>query len=354
MFMPNAGGYPNINADLMAGQRDLDMAGQMMNAGYAPNSGWLGVLAQVAQAWGGKKLAKRGDERIADALARQLEEDSRRQMAEREQAARDEQKAYERDLGRRRAELTDPVLNPQKPRDPIKVGNQIVQIGEDGTARVLHTAPRAPQQERAPTAFETQIAMARALGASPEELRALALGQGGANAAKPTPEQRETAKLEAARLKDAEDRARAAQKTLATVNQLEAMLGKGVATGPLDQYLPGKERQLFNALASELNLSTLRQNFGGNPTEGERAANAATLPGVGQYEANNRELLAKLRTQAEGILGEYQSLAGGGGPTVGAPQASPAAQAAPVNVPRAVNPQTGETLVLINGQWVPE
>ena len=198
------------------------------------------------------------------------------------------------------------------------------------------------------------MALARQLGATDEDLRALALGQGGANAAKPTPEQRETAKLEAARLKDAEDRARAAQKTLATVNQLEAMLGKGVSTGPLDQYLPGKERQLFNALASELNLSTLRQNFGGNPTEGERAANAATLPGVGQYEANNRELLAKLRTQAEGILGEYQSLAGGGGPTVGAPQASPAAQAAPANVPRAVNPQTGETLVLVNGQWVPE
>jgi len=310
-YDPVSMAFPNIQADMMRGQRDMQMADMFANSGYVQNSGPWGVLAQMAQAWAGGKLAKRGEERIADALRRQFEEETKAREREAEKAAKAEEVAYRTSLSRRREEAADPLLNPQKTRDPIKVGNQIVQIGDDGTARVLHTAPRAPQADRQPTSIEVQMALARQLGATDEDLRAMVLGGGGA--AKASPEDREAAKLQATRIKEAEDRARAAQKTLDAVGKLEGLLGSGVSTGPLDQYLPGKDRQLFNALASELNLSTLRQNFGGNPTEGERAANAATLPGVGQYEANNRELLAKLRAQAEGIIGEYQGLLGGGG-----------------------------------------
>lgn len=131
---------------MMRGQRDLDIANQLMSAQYAQDSGPWGVLAQVAQVWKGKKLAKRGEESIAEALQRQFEEDAKAQAAARERAAKEEAEEYQRNLGRRRAEAGDPLLNPQKPREPMRVGNQLVMVDDNGQARVIHETPRAPQQ----------------------------------------------------------------------------------------------------------------------------------------------------------------------------------------------------------------
>lgn len=164
------------------------------------------------------------------------------------------------------------------------------------------------QTPRAPSDIETRIALAKELGATPEQLQALALGSASEKA---SPERRETAKLDASRLKEAEDRARAAESTLVNISQLEKLMDAGLSTGPLDQYLPGRDRALFDSTAADLNLSTLRQKFGGNPTEGERAANAATLPGTQQYESNNRQQIAKIRADAEARIKEYQSMLSG-------------------------------------------
>lgn len=171
-------GLPQIQNDLMRGQRDLQMADALMQTGYIPNSGGWGALAQVLGAWRGKRLEKKAGERVSDAMRRQMEYDAAAKAEERERAAAAEEAEYQRNLGRRRNEAGDQVLNPKKPREPINIGNQLVMVGDDGQARVLHETPRAPQQGRQPTAIEVQVAMARQLGASDDQIRALVLGGG--------------------------------------------------------------------------------------------------------------------------------------------------------------------------------
>ncbi len=86
----------------------------------------------------------------------------------------------------------------------------------------------------------------------------------------------------------------------------------GLSTGPFDAWLPGADRQTYNAIAEELNVGTLRSRFGGSPTEGERAANRATLPSIDKYENVNMELLAKIREEQKRIIEEYEKMAGAG------------------------------------------
>lgn len=81
-------------------QQQQDMAAEMMQPKYAENSGGLGSLAMMVQAYAGKKLAKRADEKdIAArekfylgeeaAAARKAQREAEREMAQRTQRAAD-------------------------------------------------------------------------------------------------------------------------------------------------------------------------------------------------------------------------------------------------------------------------
>lgn len=303
-------------------------------------AGWVSLLANML---GGRKLEARADESVSQALSKMQEFDTAAKQQQQQEAMAAEEKKFQRELERDRKKAEEAAKN----RAPSEFAQLLESLPEDQRQRAalikagLAPQAQAPQQPRNPTEFELRMAQAKALGATPEQLQQMALGS---SAATVTPERREDAKLQTSRLKDAEERARAAQKTLDNVTRMEELMKGGLSTGPMDQYLPGRDRGLFDSLAADLNLSTLRQNFGGNPTEGERVANAATLPGSQQYEDNNRQQLARLRNEAQGKIDEYKSMASG--------QRQPGTQDATPMV--AVNPQTGERLVLRNGQWVSE
>lgn len=287
-----AGIYPNIQADLMAGQRDLDMAGQMMNAGYAPNSGWLGVLAQVAQAWGGKKLAKRGDERIADALARQLEEDSRRQMAEREQAARDEQAAYELSLGRRRSEAADPLLNPEKNQRKFVDG--------------FWVDPTTGSVEKVPEYLQAQQAL-RAAGRTQVNVSG--------NAPAPTQFQKELDKKDAAYFGALRDSATTAAQTLDQVGVIENVLNKA-QTGAIPQALAmagqyfgteaGANMQTFQAATNRMVLD-LAGKMKGALSDSDRRMLEQSVPSFGMDPRANQVVLGLIKKGAQNAQSTYQA-----------------------------------------------
>lgn len=296
-------------------QADKQRAQQMMQAQYQ-GGGMSGILASVLQMLGGKALNKRADETTTQALARQFEFETQAAQAAQQKTAADEERKFQRELERDRKKAEEAAKN----RAPSELQQLLGMLPEDQRGRAaqikagLIPQAQAPQQPRQPNDIEVKLQLAKSLGATPEQLQQLVLG-GGSQVA--TPERREDAKLQTGRLKEAEERARAAEKTLANVTQLEKLMNSGLSTGPLDKFLPGADRSLFDSVAADLNLSTLRQNFGGNPTEGERAANAATLPGTQQYEANNKQLLTKLRAEAQAKIDEYRKLAGGAAPVAG-------------------------------------
>lgn len=62
-----------LQAQLLQQQRNRDLADSLMKQGYVPNSGALGSLAMIAQAWKGKRMNKEADEKIADYSKRLLE-----------------------------------------------------------------------------------------------------------------------------------------------------------------------------------------------------------------------------------------------------------------------------------------
>lgn len=71
-------------AQYAAAQRQQQLAQALQSAGYTPNSGGLGALAMIAQAFAGKKIAARADEKMSDALKRQMASDSAAKAAEAE------------------------------------------------------------------------------------------------------------------------------------------------------------------------------------------------------------------------------------------------------------------------------
>ena len=75
-------------AQQKSAQSDLGMAGELMQPQYAQNSGALGSLAMIAQAYAGKKLRGKAEGREADAMRRAAEASlgAEDQKAEREYA----------------------------------------------------------------------------------------------------------------------------------------------------------------------------------------------------------------------------------------------------------------------------
>jgi hypothetical protein len=293
-------------------------AQQMMAPEYQ-GGGKAGILAGLIGILKGRSLDQKADETITQALGRQFEMDNKRAQAEAEKARAEEERKFAREIEKAQkvaeaqAKAKAQYAAPKQASFEQQLFDRLPPEMQDKAALgKFGLIPQAQAPQR-PSEIEQRIALAQASGATPQQIQALILGA----QAQPevTPEERETAKAEATRIKEAEDRARAAEKTLANVTRMEEIMNQGLSTGPLDRFLPGKDRALFDSLASDLNLSTLKQNFGGNPTEGERAANAATLPGAAQYEANNKQLLAKLKAEAQAKIDEYNALTGKGNQT---------------------------------------
>lgn len=109
-------------AQQQSAQSDLGMAGDLMQSQYAPNSGALGSLAMVAQAYAGKKLRGKAEGREADAMRRAAEASlgAEDQKAEREYAR--EQRVGERERTRRSSLAQQMGLNRREALEFIETG----------------------------------------------------------------------------------------------------------------------------------------------------------------------------------------------------------------------------------------
>ena len=155
--------------------------------------------------------------------------------------------------------------------------------------------------------------------------------------------------------------------TIRLINQALNHPGLAVATGlqgKLDprNYTPGTDATNFRVLLDQLKGGTFLQAFqslrgGGAITEveGKKAENAIgrlnTEQSTEAFQQSLRELMevaeAAKRRAIERAQNAGSGLLGGSIPAQSSPTAT-----APVQ--RARNPQTGETLILVNGQWVRE
>lgn len=146
----------------------------------------------------------------------------------------------------------------------------------------------------------------------------------------------------------------------ALANLGDNMIGTGPATGGAIG-LTQEGQALETAVGSIQNSLLALTRVPGIGAQSDLEARIAALqyPQTGNYAENNRMLVANLRALVDDIKFAYDSLredddaiiasrrrGGVGGEAGGGSQGAP--------VRRATNPQTGETLILVNGQWVPE
>lgn len=166
-------------------------------------------------------------------------------------------------------------------RRPAAAGvSNVTGGGSEGSGPAPSGAPRAPAGQTAPP----RTAATR----STEEARAL-----GQNA------------------KNVIEKASGARETLAIIDQMDKLMQGGLSTGPMDQYLPGKDRQRFDVLQKQLVGPVIKSMFGSTQlSEGDRKAAEAALPGLGRYEDVNKDVLAQMRARAQAAIAEEEKLKG--------------------------------------------
>lgn len=292
-YDPISMAFPNIQADMMRGQRDMQMADMFANSGYVQNSGPWGVLAQMAQAWAGGKLAKRGEERIADALRRQFEEDTKAREREEEKAAKAEEAAYQRDLGRRRGEAADPLLNPQKAQKKFVNGFWV----DPTTGSVEQVPEYLAAQERVRAAGRTNVNVS-AGGATP-----------------PTEFQKALDKKDAEYFGALRDAATTAAQTLDQVKVIEDVLTTA-ETGKVPQALAmagqyfgteaGADMQKFQAASNRMVLD-LAQKMKGALSDSDRRMLEQAAPSFGLDPRANQVILGLIKKGASNAQSTYQA-----------------------------------------------
>lgn len=95
-LMPASANMGAIQAQIIAAQRQQQLAQMLIEQGYVKNSGAVGAIAQIASAWKGKKLDRKAGESVADALKRKFEEESRIAQAQAKAAADAKEFEYQR------------------------------------------------------------------------------------------------------------------------------------------------------------------------------------------------------------------------------------------------------------------
>jgi hypothetical protein len=89
----------DAQAQYAAAQRQQALADSLLHAGYVPNSGALGALAMMAQAFAGKKLSRKADQKVADALREKDAADQAEEAKKMARAAAAEEVRWNRNRG---------------------------------------------------------------------------------------------------------------------------------------------------------------------------------------------------------------------------------------------------------------
>ena len=185
-----------IEGDIASGQQKLDLANSLMGAEYVPNSGIWGVISQVAQSMYGQKLAKDSNEKITDAISRRMQEMNKAEDAKRLAAAAEEQRKLNALREQRRTDANAmgitgkdieryaitgemPKASKMKFDKGFFINEETGQVVKNddwlkAQEQIKRAGVSAPQP-RAPSALAERIELAKAMGATPEQLKALVM-----------------------------------------------------------------------------------------------------------------------------------------------------------------------------------
>ena len=346
-----------------AARRRQQQAQQLIQAGYNPVQGGNPLLAMLASVFStvkGNKMAEAAEGKLSEIAAKRFDYENQQAQAQAdaEQAAAD--LAYERDLEKIRkgeeykAQFRGPAkidpLSPEGMRATLEL--ERAKIGMQ------------PKAERAPSELERKIAWLEANGVGKDAIANMVMG--GQSNAPSGYRQTSGGGLEAIpggpadKPKETDPRAAVAHDALrfvaattgTSLAELEKMTPDQVAThfeknsspiaGPWLGNLPGAG-MTTNAILKEMAAKQARvNNPKGQVTDADFKAAEAGLPAINRLDSANAEIIRNMLMQAQG--GQV------------APQAQPQAPQAPAQgqpTQTATNPQTGQKIGLINGQWVP-
>lgn len=319
-----------LQTDEEAARRRQQQAQQLMQAGYnpVPNANpILSVLASVMSTIKGDSMLKDSDAKISDVLAKRFELQNREDQAKAEAEQRRREEDWNREL--QRIEIT--AKTGAKYREPKNIDPNSpegiaarLQFERGKTRMQPQAAPAIPEYQKI-----IDAARAQGIQLSPEELKQVVTGLKPAAPVKEKP-------------KEMDVKAAAAAQAREILDSLEKQIP---SSGPIDGRLPTPGAQGFDRSVAQLvnPFQTLTRIPGqGSQSDAELKRLMESFPSVTNYESVNKESIANLRSYLDKIQGMQ-----------GAPAAPNAPQAAGQPTQTATNPQTGERIGLVNGQWVP-
>jgi len=332
------GDLAQLQVDDEANRRRQAQAQALQQAGFNPVQGGnslLAMLTSVMSTVQGGRMMNEADAKASEIMAKRFELENQQAMAKMEAEQRKRDEDYEREL--RKIDYTN--QSGAKYREPSKIDPN---SPEGIAARLQFEKGKMGMQPQgagpAPPAWQKQLDAAKQMGIdlSPEDLKQHVTGLKPAAPVEQKPQEIDVKGAAAAQ----------AREILATLeNQLSA-------SGPIDGRLPTPGAQGFDRSVAQLvnPFQTLTRIPGqGSQSDAELKRLMESFPSVTNYESVNKESIANLRSYLDKIQG-MQGQGGQGGPTQ---PAAPQAPAAGQPTQTATNPQTGEKIGLINGQWVP-
>ena len=311
-----------LQTDEEAARRRQQQAQQLMQAGFnpVPNANpILSVLASVMSTIKGDSMLKDSDAKISDVLAKKFELQNREDQAKAEAD-------WNREL--QRIEIT--AKTGAKYREPKNIDPNSpegiaarLQFERGKTRMQPQAAPAIPEYQKI-----IDAAKAQGIQLSPEELKQVVTGLKPAAPVEEKPKEMDVKTAAAAQARE-------------ILDSLEKQIP---SSGPIDGRLPTPGAQGFDRSVAQLvnPFQTLTRIPGqGSQSDAELKRLMESFPSVTNYESVNKESIANLRSYLDKIQGMQ-----------GAPAAPNAPQAAGQPTQTATNPQTGQKIGLINGQWV--
>lgn len=336
-----------LQTDEEAARRRQQQAQQLMQAGYnpVPNANpILSILASVMSTVKGDSMLKDSDAKLSETLAKRFEIQNQQDQAKAEAERKRRDEDYQRELDKigYTKEVEAKYREPSK-IDPLSAEGIAATLGLERAKAGMRPGPGLSESDR-------KIQQLRALGATDDQIRGMLLGNQGNNVPSGY-RATATGALEpipggpADKPKEVDPKAAAAQQAREVLDSLEQQLS---ASGPIDGRLPTASAQGFDRAVAQLvnPFQTLTRIPGqGSQSDAELKRLMESFPAVTNYESVNKNSIANLRSYLDKIQGMQ------GAPA--APNAPQVPQAASQPTQTATNPQTGQKIGLINGQWVP-
>lgn len=243
-------------AQILAAQKQQALAQALMQAGYVPNSGPMGAIAQAFSAYRGNKLDKRAGETMGQALERKFAEESRIKLAEEARAEAKEMAKEQRQHGMAKDLKRSPGEAPTSVQE--------FQYGKEDPAYIAFL-------ERQNRAKGTNVSV----------------NMPGENYAKPFDEA--LAKSDVAMMDEARKAAMDAQRSQASASELKSVLDKIPAGKPqlfygqMSQYFGGKAGADFQAQKAlvEDQVNAILNAAKGPQTDQDAERARAQIPNMG-------------------------------------------------------------------------